>query len=78
MDHLGSEYAVIINDPHLRQGIIRDAGRSRRSGLGANSSQMLRRWLADALHELASCVDPAARTVDLRPAQAPSSQALIH
>ena len=70
MEHIGAQYGVILNDPQLRQSLIRDADRSRRSGLAANSSQVLRRWFADTLHGLASRVDPAARPLDLRPASA--------
>jgi len=70
MEHL-AWYGFIFNDPELRNGQIRDAERSRRTGLTTNSTQVLRRWFADALHGLASRVDPAPRTLDFRPA--PSS-----
>jgi hypothetical protein len=32
MEHVGSEYIVILNDPALRQGLIHDADRSHQSG----------------------------------------------
>ena len=67
MEHL-AWYGFIFNDPELRNGQIRDAERSRRTGLTTNSTQVLRRWFALALHGLAFRVDPASRTVDLRPA----------
>jgi hypothetical protein len=68
MEHIGSEFIVVLNDPQLRQGLIRDAERSRRSGQGANGSHVLRRWFAQTLHGLASRVDPASRTLDLQSA----------
>jgi hypothetical protein len=68
MESIGDCYAVILNDPELRQGLIRDAERSRRTGLTTNSTRMLRRWFALALHGLAFRVDPASRTLDLRSA----------
>jgi hypothetical protein len=71
MESIGGCYAFILSDPELRQGLIRDAERSRRRGLTANSSHVLRRWFVDALHGLASRVDPAPRTLEFRPA--PSS-----
>jgi hypothetical protein len=70
MEHVGSEYVVILNDSQLRKGLIRDAARSRRSRVVAHGSHELRRMLAQALHWLASRVDPASRTVDPRPAPA--------
>ncbi len=74
MEHLGACYGVILNDPQLRQGVMRDADRSRRSTLVAHSSHVLRRRFADALHGLASRVDPGPRTLDLRPARASTVQ----
>ncbi len=65
MEHVGSEYIVMLNNRQLREGLIRDANRSRLTGLATNSSHALRRWFAHTLHELASRVDPAAQTVDL-------------
>ena len=54
MEHIGSEYIVMFNDPQLRQGLIREANRSRRSGLATNSTHALRQWFANALHGLAA------------------------
>jgi hypothetical protein len=65
---LGTEYFVILSDPQLRQGMLRDAERSRRAGQGAQAGHVLRRWLAQTLHRLASRVDPASHTLDLQPA----------
>ena len=31
MEHLGTAYAIILNDPQLRKGLIADAERSQRS-----------------------------------------------
>jgi hypothetical protein len=74
MEHIGSEYIVMFNDPQLRQGLIREANRSRRSGLATNSTHALRQWFANALHGLAARVDPTSRTADLRPAPASTIQ----
>lgn len=71
MEHLGATYGVILNDPELRQALIHDADRSRRSSLATQGSHRLRQLFALALHGLASRVDPAPRTLDFRPA--PSS-----
>jgi hypothetical protein len=70
MESMGDCYAFILSDPKLRQGLIRDAERSRRRGLTANSTRVLRRWFALALHGLAFRVDPAPRPLDLPPAPA--------
>jgi hypothetical protein len=68
MENIGDCYAVILHDPELRKTLIRDTERSRRTGPGANSTRVLRRWFALALQGLAFRVDPALRTLDLRPA----------
>ncbi len=68
MEHVGSEYIVMLNNRQIREGLIRDADSSGGAGQAANSSEVLRRWFAHTLHELASRVDPAAQTVDLTPA----------
>jgi hypothetical protein len=68
MEHIGSEYIVILNDRHLRQGLIRDTNRSPRSGFATNSTDDFRRSLAHALHGLAARVDPTSCTLDLRAA----------
>jgi hypothetical protein len=68
MEYIGSEFIVMLNDPQIRHGMIRDAERSPRSGQGAKGSHVLRRWFAQTLHGLASRVDPASHTLDLQPA----------
>jgi hypothetical protein len=70
MEHIGASYGVILNDPQLRQVMIRDADRPRRSGLAANGSKLLQRWFAHALHRLVASVDTNPRASDLRPAPA--------
>jgi len=70
MEHIGSEYLVILSDPLLRAGLIRDAERSRQSRHGASAIHTVRRWFARALHTVAACINPASRTVDLQPAPA--------
>jgi hypothetical protein len=69
MQYVGSEYIVLFNDPQLLRGLIRDADRPRRSDLAGEGTYPFRRWFALALHGLASWVDPASRTMELRSAQ---------
>ncbi len=52
-------YAVILDDPHLRNGLIREAERSRRARHGSSSLLRLRVWFAHALRGLAARVEPA-------------------
>jgi hypothetical protein len=70
MEHVGSEYVIILNDPQLRQGLIRDANRSRRSNQTPSSRQVLRRWLACVLTGLGSRLEPTSPKPDPRPAPA--------
>ena len=67
---MGDCYAIILNDPELRRGLIRDADSSGRSGQAANGSEFLRQWFAHALLGLSTRVDPASQTVGLTPAPA--------
>jgi len=67
MEHVGTEYLIILNDPQLRQGLIRDADRSRRSDQTARSQQVLRRWLAHSLNGLALRLEPTSPNPDPRP-----------
>ena len=76
MEHLGAAYGVILNDPQLREGLIRDAERSRRSGGGADRGHALRGWFAHVLHRLAARIDPAAGSLESPPAQAQQPQVL--
>jgi hypothetical protein len=72
METPGAAWAVILSNPELRQGLIREATRARRSGRAASRGPALRRLFAHALHGLAFRVDPISRTPDLRPAPAQS------
>jgi len=67
MGYVGSEYIVVLNDPQLRQGLIRGADRPRRSGRADRRGSVLRHWFAHVLHALASRVEPTSRTLDLQP-----------
>jgi hypothetical protein len=55
MEPLGSEYIVILNDRPLRESLVRNSASAPRTG----GSHVFRRWFAQALHGLASRVDPA-------------------
>jgi hypothetical protein len=57
MNHLGSEYIVILNDPQLRDALITEAADSARSTEKSRASR-LRLRLADALRALATCIEP--------------------
>ncbi len=70
MDHLGAEYGVILSDPELWRGVVRETHPTRRSAQGTGAGLILRRWLAHTLHLLATRIDPAPRISDLRPAPA--------
>ena len=70
MEHVGSEYLIILNDPQLREGLIHDAERSHRFEQNASSRQVLWRWLACVLTGLAARVEPTSATLDPRPAPA--------
>jgi hypothetical protein len=67
MDHAGAEYAVILHDPELRQGLISQAQRSHGSPPTASRKRALRRWLAGALRGVAARVEPASSVLDHRP-----------
>jgi hypothetical protein len=47
-------YAVILHDPHLRNGLIRDAERSRAARHSSSRRLSARVWLAHALRGLAA------------------------
>ncbi len=63
MQPIGATYGVILNDPELRQSLIRDAERSRTSLRPASGSRLLRRWFIHAFHWVAG------RSLDLRAAR---------
>ena len=67
MGYVGSEYIVVLNDPQLRQGLIRGAGGPRQSGRANGRGPVLRRWFAHVLRALASRVEPTSRALDLQP-----------
>ena len=70
MEYSGAVYAVILNDPGLRQGLVREAQRSRRAAQGTAASQALRVWLSATLHVLAARVDPTSGVLEPRSAGA--------
>jgi hypothetical protein len=70
MNYPGVEYGVILSDPGLRRGVVRETHAARRSAQTTGSSLILRRWLALTLHLLATRIDPTPRVTDLRPASA--------
>jgi len=54
MDNPGFAWAVILNNPELREGLIREAARSRRSNRSASKRPTLPRWLGLVVRKLAS------------------------
>ena len=58
MEHLGSHYGVILNDPELRTRLIADAERSQRSAARLRASVRLRLQLAGVLRKLAERLGP--------------------
>jgi hypothetical protein len=65
MEFVGAAQGVILNDSHLREGLIRDSGRFRPRQPKSKRNFRIRRWLALALHGLASRIDPVVRVPDL-------------
>jgi hypothetical protein len=66
MELVGAAHGIILNDPHLREGLIRDSERARPRRPKQKRNFRIRRWLALALHGLASRIDPAVRAHELR------------
>jgi hypothetical protein len=60
MEHLGSHYAVILNDPKLRAGLIADAEESQRSVERLRAGMRMRLRLAGVLRALAIRIEPQA------------------
>jgi hypothetical protein len=58
LEHLGSEYGVIVNDPRLRVALMDEAGRSVRSADKPRASARIRVRIAHALHVLALRIEP--------------------
>jgi hypothetical protein len=65
MEFVGAAHGVILNDSHLREGLIHDSGRFRARPPKPKRNFRIRRWLALALHGLASRIDPVVRVPDL-------------
>jgi hypothetical protein len=65
MDNVGTAWAVILQNPELRERLIREAARSRRSDQAA-SRPTLRRWLVLAVRSFAARPMPTTH-VDPRP-----------
>ena len=68
MDHLGSEYAILLHEKELREGLMRGARRARGPSRTAKGPLELRRRLAGALHAAASWIGPEPSAVGPRPA----------
>jgi hypothetical protein len=66
MDNPGAAWAVIISNPELRQGLIREAARSRRSDRAASSRRYFRQWLILVARGLVSRLKPTTE-LDPRP-----------
>jgi hypothetical protein len=60
MEQLGSHYAVLLQHPQLREGLIEEAHQSQ----AARASIQIRRRLAQTLRALACRVDPYAVAID--------------
>ena len=67
MDNRGSASAVILSDPELREGVIREAVRCHRSDGVANSVPRLRRWLGVVVRALANNCQAVAPVLTLAP-----------
>jgi hypothetical protein len=74
MEPVGAEYAVILNDAHLRQGLIRDSEPRRWPLPKPERNLRIRHWLALALYGIASHVDPAVRAREPLYGGAPGSR----
>ena len=46
MENFGAAFGIILNDPELRQGFIREAERSSSAHQASDASRRLRHWLA--------------------------------
>ena len=58
MEHIGSEYLVILNDRQLRAGLIADAEQSRWSAEKSQASVRLRFRMAHILRAVAIHIAP--------------------
>jgi len=70
VEHLGSHYGVILNDPKLRAGLIADAEESQRAAEKMRASMRLRFQVAGVLRALAIRIEPhRARTGETNSSQ---------
>jgi hypothetical protein len=58
MEDIGSAYAIILNNPELRAGLIAEAERSQRFSRKSRGPVRLRFGLAHALRALAARIQP--------------------
>jgi hypothetical protein len=65
MELVGAAHGVILNDPHLREGLIRDSAHFCPPRETRERNFRIWRWLALALRELASRIDPAVQAPEL-------------
>jgi hypothetical protein len=54
MDSPGHAWAIILSNPELREGVIREAARSRRSCQSASNQRTLWRWLGIVVRRFAA------------------------
>jgi hypothetical protein len=55
VEHIGSEFGIILNNPELRDGFVAEAERAQRA---QQARVQLRVRLANALHALAIRIEP--------------------
>jgi hypothetical protein len=67
LDSPGSAFGVIISNPELRQGLIRDGYRSHRAARPTSSGRSLGAWLAHTFRRLASRTAPTPQIANPRP-----------
>jgi hypothetical protein len=65
MELIGAAHVVILDDPHLSDGFIRDSEHFRPQRPTRERNFRIRHWLALAVHRLASRIDPAVRAAEL-------------
>jgi len=59
MEDIGSAYAIILNSPQLRAGLVAEARRSQRHSNKSRASLRLRFGLAHVLRALAARIQPS-------------------
>lgn len=70
MELIGAAHGMVLNNPDLRDGFIRDSEHFRPPQPKWERNFRFRHWLALALHGLASRVDPTVRAPELLPRDA--------